>query len=112
MYDFDVTVTSATEGAVIRYTDDGSVPTMDSPLLTDKLTIDRDVTLKAFAVAQGYLPSEVIEAVYSKKTGIESVDADAADAEYFDLMGRRVSNPADGLYIKRANGATTKVLVK
>ena len=45
-------------------------------------------------------------------TGIESVDADAADAEYFDLMGRRVSNPADGLYIKRANGTTTKVLVK
>ena len=109
---FDVTVTSATEGAVIRYTDDESVPTMDSPLLTDKLTIDRDVTLKAFAVAQGYLPSEVIEVVYSKKTGIESIDADAADAEYFDMLGRRVSNPADGLYIKRANGATTKVLVK
>ncbi len=109
---FDVTVTSTTEGAVIRYTNDGNAPTMDSPILTDKLTIETDATIKAFAVAQGYLPSEVVEVVYSKKTGIESIDADAADAEYFDLLGRRVSNPANGLYIKRANGASTKVLVK
>ena len=48
----------------------------------------------------------------SNTTGIEGIDAEAGNAEYFDMLGRRVSNPANGLYIKRTNGASTKVLVK
>lgn len=47
-------------------------------------------------------------------TRIESVVADGAEApaEWFDLQGRRVAEPANGLYIRRQGRTATKVLVK
>ena len=47
-------------------------------------------------------------------TGIENVAVDnaAAAAEYFDLNGRRVSNPAAGIYILRQGSNVSKILVK
>ncbi len=47
-------------------------------------------------------------------TGIENVAVDnaAAPAEYFDLNGRRVANPAAGIYILRQGSNVSKVLVK
>lgn len=48
-------------------------------------------------------------------TGIEGIGAEAgadAPAEYFDLQGRRVANPASGLYIRRTGSKVEKVFVK
>lgn len=109
---FELSVSSETPDAYVRYTLDGTEPTMESPVMTDKVIIDKQTTVKAFAVAQGFLPSEVETAEYQITTGIEGIDAEAGEAEYFDLMGRRVSNPANGLYIKRTNGTATKVMAK
>ena len=49
----DVTVTCETPDAVIRYTEDGSDPTMDSPIMNGSVTINKATSFKAFAVAQG-----------------------------------------------------------
>ena len=48
-------------------------------------------------------------------TGVENVSIDAdneADAEYFNLQGVKVAEPSNGIFIRRANGKTTKVFVK
>ncbi len=45
-------------------------------------------------------------------TGIATVEAEAGEAEYFNLQGIRVDNPTEGIYIRRQDGKATKVLVK
>ena len=45
-------------------------------------------------------------------TGLENVVVDGeGEAEYFDLMGRRVLNPANGVFIRRTAGNTVKVVL-
>lgn len=49
----------------------------------------------------------------TKESGIEGVDAEAATpAEYYNLQGVRVENPAEGLYIVVRGGKATKEYVK
>lgn len=45
-------------------------------------------------------------------TGIGSVEAAQAPAEYYNLQGIRVDRPADGIFIRRQGGKASKVLVK
>ena len=46
-------------------------------------------------------------------TAITDVEADGADAEYFNLQGIRVDNPVAGqVYLMRSNGTVRKVLMK
>ncbi len=45
--------------------------------------------------------------------GVDGLKFDAnAPAEYFDLQGRKVTNPSAGLYIIRQGNHTTKALIK
>lgn len=48
-----------------------------------------------------------------EKDGIESVEVDTtgASAEYYDLQGRRVSNPSAGVFIRRTGSSARKVRV-
>ena len=62
----EVTITSSTEGAAIRFTLDGSDPTEASTLYTQALTIDESVAVKARAFADGLSDSAVAEAFYHK----------------------------------------------
>ena len=46
-------------------------------------------------------------------TGVEDVIVEQdQNAEYFDLTGRRVLNPASGLYIKVVGGKATKTYIR
>lgn len=45
----------------------------------------------------------------NKSSAVSAIEAAEADAVYFDLQGRRVVNPDKGIYIRVANGKTTKV---
>lgn len=47
-------------------------------------------------------------------TGIEGIEAEAAEAEveWFNLQGVRVANPEAGLYIRRQGNKVEKVIVK
>ena len=43
---------------------------------------------------------------------VETVGADDAEVRYFNLQGAEIANPAAGIYVKVANGKSTKVIVK
>ncbi|MCP4849637.1 MAG: hypothetical protein GY899_16990 [Verrucomicrobiaceae bacterium] len=56
----EVVISTATEGAVIRYTTDGSEPDAGSGFIYDgPLTVDSTTTLRAAAFKQGYFPTNV-----------------------------------------------------
>ena len=59
--DNKVTITSATEGAVIYYTTDGTDPTADSSKYEAAFDISATVTVKALATKEGYDNSEIAE---------------------------------------------------
>lgn len=44
-------------------------------------------------------------------TGIESIGADARQAEYYNLQGQRVANPSTGVYIMRQGDTVKKVVI-
>ena len=59
-----VTISCASEGAVIRYTTDGTEPTPESPVYTGPITVDSSVTIKAVAAKEGHADSPVVAADY------------------------------------------------
>lgn len=65
----DVTISTATSGATLRYTTDGSDPTSSSALYTGTLTFTSTTTLKARAFASGYTASPVTTATYTITAG-------------------------------------------
>jgi len=64
-----VTISSATSGATIRYTTDGSTPTASSPIYTSPITVSSTKTIKAFAVKSGLTNSAVATALYTITIG-------------------------------------------
>ena len=83
-------------------------------------TYDENGNIKEFVQSVfDYDSGEYVEDVkmiygeYAQFSGLEDVTADTTAAvEYFDLQGRRVENPASGLYIRRQGSKAAKVLVK
>lgn len=59
-----VTITSATPGAVIYFTVDGSAPTNLSPVYSTALLLTVDTVVRAFAEAPTYLPSAIVTETY------------------------------------------------
>ncbi|MHB9055409.1 MAG: glycosyl hydrolase family 95 catalytic domain-containing protein [Paludibacteraceae bacterium] len=59
-----VTITSATEGASIYYTMDGTTPDENSTLYTAPINIINSVNLKAIAVKNGYVASKIASTDY------------------------------------------------
>ena len=55
---------------------------------------------------------QVYPIAYDLSTGVTAVEAAEGEATYFDLNGRQVENPANGIYVKVANGKTSKVVVR
>jgi hypothetical protein len=60
-----VSLSSATPGAIIYYTLDGTTPTSSSPLYVSALNLSNTTTVKAFATAPGYTDSSVTTASYT-----------------------------------------------
>lgn len=60
-----VSITSATLGAAIFFTIDGSTPTIASPLYTGPITVPSNETINAVALANGYALSPVGSAAYT-----------------------------------------------
>ncbi|MGD6843102.1 chitobiase/beta-hexosaminidase C-terminal domain-containing protein [Bacillus infantis] len=61
----EVTLSTATQNAVIHYTLDGSAPDASSPVYSSPITINEPATIKAFASADGLDNSEVSQFDYT-----------------------------------------------
>lgn len=64
----EVTIMSATEGAKIYYTLDGSEPTAMSTEYTAPITLTETTTIKAIAVRAGMTSSAIATATYTRRT--------------------------------------------
>ena len=65
-----VTLTTATSGATIYYTTNGTTPTTSSAKYTGPVTVKSSETIKAMAVAPNFINSTVQSALYSLLTNI------------------------------------------
>jgi fibro-slime domain-containing protein len=70
-----VALRCATEGAVIYYTTDGSVPGMSDRVYEEPLAVTANTIVKARAVHPGYLDSEVMMEEYTKALVLERTTA-------------------------------------
>lgn len=70
----NVSLTSSTAGATIRYTTDGSDPSPTvGTIYASPIAISASTTIRAIAYADGYDPSIVVEAVYAYPTPISDI---------------------------------------
>ena len=68
-----VTITTATDGATIYYTLDGTNPTASSNVYTSYVVINKACTLKAFAFKENHIDSEVASVDYTVAGGSEAI---------------------------------------
>lgn len=54
----------------------------------------------------------VLTVTTNSADGVAEIGVAEGEAEYFNLQGARVENPAAGIYVKVLNGKATKVVVK
>lgn len=70
-----ITITCATDEAIIYYTTDGTDPTAESTLYTEPFTLSASATVKAVAVKEGYNNSDIASAVYTMPVFLENLAA-------------------------------------
>ncbi|MEY8687046.1 GH92 family glycosyl hydrolase [Bacteroides sp. AN502(2024)] len=91
-----VALSTATEGAEIRYTLDGSEPTISSPLYTGPFEVDHTVTVKALGFKEGFRPSRIlsIEATKAELKACLSVNPTRHGTvyQYYEGIYQRVAD--------------------
>lgn len=96
---------SATKGATIYYTTDGSCPCDEAARqrYTEPIVIHSDVTIQAIAVLEGMTDSEVTTLTYTIATGVaapEVIETVEAEDFFYSLNGTRVMLPLPrGIFI-------------
>jgi hypothetical protein len=96
-----VTIESATGGAVIRYTLDGTVPTPASALYTAPLTVSTTQTVTAVAFATGYAASAPVSAHF---VSLVADTDDLTDANRGDVSGPDTVTPGQPVRIGVGDG--------
>ncbi|MCF7920100.1 MAG: chitobiase/beta-hexosaminidase C-terminal domain-containing protein [Candidatus Cloacimonetes bacterium] len=61
----EITITCGTSGAIIRYTTDGSTPTISSTIYSSPISVNFPMTINAKAFKTGWLESSVTSAIYT-----------------------------------------------
>lgn len=79
------------------------------------ITINESCTVEIYAHDPGFMDSDIVSRSFTRiemPTGIEGVAIENAEVEYFNLQGVRVSNPENGVFIKRQGNKVSKVSIK
>jgi alpha-tubulin suppressor-like RCC1 family protein len=96
----EVMVGTATPGAIIRYTLDGSSPTEQSPIFGAPFTISGTTTVKAQAFKADMLPSAVASATYTVNlSAVETPSLSVASGRYATARTVTISCPTAGATI-------------
>jgi hypothetical protein len=82
-----VTMSDATSGAAIYYTTDGSTPNSSSTKYTGALNITATTTVKAIAVASGYINSPVTSATYTIQPASTTTSTAVSLAASYNVSG-------------------------
>ena len=104
----NVTITTATVGANIYYTTDGSTPTASSTAYSSAIPVSVNTTLKAIAIKDGLTNSDVSEAAYVFKVAAPTFSV--AAGKYTKAQTVELSTTTDGatIYYRTDGYAPTK----
>jgi len=95
-----VTISCATPGAQIRYTTDGTMPTVTSFLYTAPLAVNTTTTLKARGFKDSWIASEVASAVYTINGTVASPTFDPPAGDYEEEIDVVISCSTPGAIIR------------
>lgn len=97
-----VELSTTTEGATIHFTLDGSTPTKSSNVYSQPIAIEKNITLKAFAVKAGLQDSQVTSyeyTVFDPEQGIQ----------IHDIQGESHQSPKKGETVASVEGIVTYI---
>ena len=100
-----VTLSCATEGASIRYTTDGTMPTSTSELYTGPITVSNSETIKAYALKEGMADSDIASATYTIK--VENPVISLPEGTYTSIQTVTLSCATEGATIRYTTDGTT-----
>jgi Malectin domain/Legume lectin domain/Chitobiase/beta-hexosaminidase C-terminal domain len=84
-----VTITTATSGATIYYTTNGTAPTTSSTVYTAPIVVNTTETIKALAAKSGFLNSSISTAAYTIGTSTSSaIRVHSGGGAYTDTSGQ------------------------
>ncbi len=103
-------VITCDEGEIVQSSSDNKVQWYGcSNTVTLKIGDNSDL---GTTEATGVLAFKSVDVEYDVYTGVNAIKANDAEAVYYDLNGRQVKNPVNGIYVKVANGKASKVVIK
>ncbi|MDT8715771.1 chitobiase/beta-hexosaminidase C-terminal domain-containing protein [Clostridium sp. 19966] len=94
--ELNVAITSASPGAIIRYTTDGTDPTAASPIYSQPIKVSANTTIKAYAAKAGLADSKISAVTYNFS---------AAAAPKFSISGGSYDSPQQVEIISDTEGA-------
>ena len=102
-----VTIACETEDATIYYTLDGTDPTANSTVYSDAIEISENTTIKAFAVKEGMLDSEIASATYNIELPTLTFNKLASHNDVTDNGIYMIVDVAGGYALTSANGSSS-----
>lgn len=102
-----VTISSSTSGAVIRYTTDGTTPTVTSgTLYTSGISVNATTTIKAIAYADGYNVSPVTPGTFTISSQVQSPVFSPEGGNYNSPQTVTIVSPTSGASIRYTTDGT------
>ena len=95
----NVVIATATEGAVIHYTTDGTTPTATSAIYSSPITVDKTKTIKAIAVKDGMDNSDIAVANYIIDNKVSTPTFSPAAGTYKVSQNVAISTATEGATI-------------
>ena len=118
VYNTNVEIRCATQGATIHYTTDGSTPTTESPVYSAAIPITRNTTIKAIALKEGLINSSEASAEYTMIPLVPgyTIDFESLLAAYTDwtmtniVRGDWSSDAHGGIYYGTTNATSASIV--
>ncbi len=103
----NVTIACTTANATIYYTLDGSDPTTTSAVYTESIEVGETTTIKAFAVKDGMLDSEMVTGIYTIEIPTLTFNKLAAHSDVTDEGIYMIVDVNGGYALTSANGTSS-----